>query len=159
MPIVLYRVDERLIHGQVVIGWGLDLRLQRYVLVDDDIALDDWEQELYRLAAGDADVLFATATEARERLGEWREEPARTIVLTRDIGTMRRLADGGRMVGEEVNLGGLHHAPGRKELLPYLFVSDEDREDLRKLGASGVSVSARELPDSHRVSLATLLDT
>ena len=38
MPVVLCRVDERLIHGQVVIGWGHELRPDRYVVVDDEIA-------------------------------------------------------------------------------------------------------------------------
>ena len=46
VPIVLFRVDERLIHGQVVIGWGHELRPERYVVVDDDLAESPWEQEL-----------------------------------------------------------------------------------------------------------------
>jgi mannose/fructose/N-acetylgalactosamine-specific phosphotransferase system component IIB len=49
MPVVLYRVDERLIHGQVVVGWGARLSPDRIVVVDDDIAASDWEQELYML--------------------------------------------------------------------------------------------------------------
>ena len=38
MAIVLYRVDERLIHGQVVIGWGSQLQPSRYLVVDDALA-------------------------------------------------------------------------------------------------------------------------
>ncbi|NIV57363.1 MAG: PTS transporter subunit IIB, partial [Actinobacteria bacterium] len=67
MPIVLHRVDERLIHGQVVIGWGHQLRPDRYVVVDDELAASDWEQDLYRLGAGDADVVFADVESAVER--------------------------------------------------------------------------------------------
>ena len=157
MSIVLYRVDERLIHGQVVIGWGHELRPDRYVVVDDELASSDWEQELYRLAVTDAEVLFESVDGARSRLDEWRSDASRSIVLTRDIGSLRRLGEGGRLSGEQVNLGGLHHAQGKTELLPYLYVTEEDRADLRHLGEQGVEVAARDLPDATRVPLADLL--
>jgi PTS system mannose-specific IIB component/fructoselysine and glucoselysine-specific PTS system IIB component len=158
MPIVLFRVDERLVHGQVVLAWGNQLRPDRYVVVDDDLAVSDWEQELYRLGAEPAEVIFTTVEEARAHLDEWREEAARSIVLTRDVGAMRRLAGGGRLRGEKVNLGGQHHGPERDEVLSYLHLTAADREALRALGEDeGVEVSARDLPDAHKVPLKSLL--
>jgi PTS system mannose-specific IIB component/fructoselysine and glucoselysine-specific PTS system IIB component len=44
MSIVLFRVDERLIHGQVVVGWGAELHPDRIIVVDDEIAHSQWEQ-------------------------------------------------------------------------------------------------------------------
>jgi len=158
MPIVLLRVDERLVHGQVVLGWGSQLRPDRYVVIDDDLAASDWEQELYRLGAEPTDVIFATVEEARAHLDKWREEAPRSILLTRDVGAMRRLAGGGRLRGEKVNLGGLHHGPEREEVLSYLHLTAEDREALRALeDEEGVEVSARDLPDAHKVPLKSLL--
>ncbi len=157
MPILLYRVDERLIHGQVVIGWGNQLRPDQYIVVDDELARSDWEQDLYRLGAGGADVVFTTADAALQGLREWREAPDRSILLTRDIGTMRRLADGGALAGERLNLGGIHHGPGRIEVLTYLHLTDSDRANLRAIADSGCEVSARDLPDAHRVTLESLL--
>lgn len=156
MPIVLYRVDERLIHGQVVIGWGHQLRPGRYIVVDDELATSAWEQDLYRLGAGEAEVLFASVAEARERLDEWRSDPERSILLTRDTTCMRRLAQDGLLEGETVNLGGLRHGPGRIEVLTYLHLSDDDMEDLRELEEAGAEVTARDLPDAPAVSLQTL---
>ena len=49
MPVQLYRIDDRLIHGQVVVGWGQPLNIRLIVLVDDDVACCDWEQDLYRM--------------------------------------------------------------------------------------------------------------
>lgn len=157
MSIVLYRIDERLIHGQVVIGWGHHLRPDRYVVVDDALAASAWEQSLYRLGAGGADVLFVTADEARERMLEWRDADERSILLTRDVATMRRLADDGLLAGETVNLGGIHHGPSRDEVLTYVHVTDQEKRDLEAIAGTGAEVSARELPDSHRVSLETLV--
>jgi D-glucosaminate PTS system EIIB component len=158
MSIVLYRVDERLIHGQVVIGWGHQLRPSRYLVVDDDLADSDWEQDLYRLGADGAEVLFVTREEATRRLPEWQADEARAILLTRDIRTMRALAEGGRLEGARVNLGGLHHGEGRDEVLTYLHLGSGDREELRALAAAGAKVSARDLPETHRVELPALLE-
>lgn len=156
MPIVLYRVDERLIHGQVVIGWGHQLRPDRYIVVDDELSASEWEQDLYRLGSGGVDVLFVTTDEARDHLDEWRAAEARSILLTRDTSTMRYLAEGGSMDGEHINLGGLRHGPGRAEVLTYLHLSDEDVRDLQTIAEAGVVVTARDLPDAHKVSLETL---
>jgi PTS system mannose-specific IIB component/fructoselysine and glucoselysine-specific PTS system IIB component len=157
VPVVLFRVDERLIHGQVVIGWGHQLRPDRYAVVDDDLAESEWEQDLYRLGAGTAEVVFATAERGRDLLSEWRDDSQRTILLTRDVETMWRLGEGGTLSGEGVNLGGIHHGPGRREVLTYLHLTPEDVDYLVKLDAEGVDIGARDLPDAHRVPLETLL--
>ncbi len=153
MPIVLFRIDERLIHGQVVIGWGHALRPDRYVIVDDELARSAWEQELYRLGAGEAEVTFLSAAEARPRVAEWAAAPTRSVVLTRDVSTMRMLAEGGEMRGRVVNFGGLHPGPGREEVLTYLHLSPADLEDMRALSDAGVRLQARDLPDAPGVDL------
>lgn len=150
-------MDERLIHGQVVIGWGHHLRPERYLVVDDQLAESDWEQELYVLGAGEADVVFADVEGARERLAGWKDDPVRSILLTRDIRTMRRLSLDGRLDGARVALGGLHHGPGRVEVLPYLHLAPGDRDDLQLMADDGVDVIARDLPDAPKVGLATIL--
>lgn len=159
MAIVLLRVDERLIHGQVVVGWGNRLHPDRIAVVDDDLAISTWEQELYTLGlSGGLEATFVTVVGARERLADWRESAERIIVLTRDLSTMRRLAEGGMLEGEEVNLGGIHHAPGRTAVLPYLYLNDEERAEAVRLEQEGARVSARDLPGTRRIELDELLD-
>ncbi len=157
VTIVLQRVDERLIHGQVVIGWGGQLRPDRYLVVDDELAESEWEQELYALGAGDAEVLFTTVAHARTQLDQWRGDPERSIILTRNISGMLRLAAAGLLMDTSVNLGGIHHGPDRKEVLTYLHITPQDRDDLKALAEEGVKIFARDLPDAHKVSLATLV--
>ncbi|MDT8340411.1 MAG: PTS sugar transporter subunit IIB [Longimicrobiales bacterium] len=157
MGVVLYRVDERLIHGQVVIGWGRRLDPQCYVVVDDDLAAQTWEQELYRLALDGAQIRFLTVAEARGELPALQSAPERTLLLTRDVAHMARLAAGGLMEGTAVNLGGVHHRPGRTEVRSYLHLDEEDREALRALAAEGVTVSGQDLPEASRVQLEALL--
>lgn len=157
MPIVLFRVDERLIHGQVVVGWGGPLHADRIVVADDEIAASPWEQELYCLGVPpEIDAVFVTVDDARRRIPEWKGG-RRVIVLVRDVATARRVAEGGVLAGEEVNLGGIHHAEGRTRVLPYLHLGPGDGDALREIAASGAEVSARDLPASRKVMLDELL--
>jgi mannose/fructose/N-acetylgalactosamine-specific phosphotransferase system component IIB len=158
MPIVLHRVDERLIHGQVVVGWGAQLHAARIVVVDDDLAASEWEQELYCLGLPpDITPEFVSVERARTVLDTWRTSSERTIVLTRDVTTMAALGRDGLLRGAEVNIGGIHHAPGRRQVLPYVFLSGTEESALRDLAANGAEVSARDLPGTRRVPLTQLL--
>ena len=64
MALELYRIDDRLIHGQVVVGWGQPLDLGFIVLVDDEVAASDWEQELYRMGVPPEMDVYFDAVEA-----------------------------------------------------------------------------------------------
>jgi len=158
MPIVLLRIDERLIHGQVVVGWGATLHPDRIIVVDDEIAASTWEQELYGLGLPDEiRAAFHTVAEARERVPEWQADAARTLLLTRTVEAMSMLAADGVLQGTDVNIGGLHHSAGRRRVLPYVFLSDTERAALRALAEEGVEVSARDVPGARRVDLQHLL--
>lgn len=158
MSIVLFRIDERLIHGQVVVAWGGALHPDRIVVVDDELAVSAWEQELYVLGVPDeVTAEFASVEDARTRIDAWRASADRVIVLARDVATMLRLGRGGLLNGDEINVGGIHHAPDRREVLPYVFLSDREAIGLRELAAQGAEVSARDLPAARRVPLSQLL--
>jgi PTS system mannose-specific IIB component/fructoselysine and glucoselysine-specific PTS system IIB component len=160
VSILLYRIDERLIHGQVVIGWGAELRPARFIVVDDELAGSEWEQELYSLGLPSGmEVVFATVRDARARLSAWASDDTPSVLLTRDIDSMVVLGSEGGLAEVSVNIGGIHHAPGRTDVLSYVYLSDEDREALVKLDLIAGDVSARDLPASPKVPLQTLLKT
>lgn len=159
MPILLYRVDERLIHGQVIVGWGHVLHPERIVVVDDELAASTWEQELYLLGLpAEMAAEFDTVEQARARLDVWRAGRERVLLLTRDVSTMKRLAADGGLHGQEINLGGIHYAPGRRAVLPYLYLSEEERREVADLEDEGAHVTARDVPGARKVEMRELLD-
>lgn len=158
MSVVLFRVDERLIHGQVVVGWGARLHPDRIVVVDDDLADSGWEQELYTMGVPPGvDAGFVNVADAVDQLPGWQAGPGRVVLLTRDIATMTRLAASGLLRGEEVNIGGIHKAPGRDRVLRYVFLDDEERESLLELSGRGAEVTARDVPGARPVTLEELV--
>jgi len=158
MSVVLFRIDERLIHGQVVMGWGPQLAVEHYVVVDDELAASQWEQDLYRLGLPDtASADFLTVSAAKERLSDLDADSRPIVVLTRTIAAMNGLAEGDALRGREVNIGGLHHAVGRTERVPYVFLGQTEEAGLQALAEEGVVLSARDLPGSRAVKLEALL--
>jgi mannose/fructose/N-acetylgalactosamine-specific phosphotransferase system component IIB len=158
MPIVLFRVDDRLIHGQVVVGWGRPLGVNRIVLVDDQVAASAWEQDLYRMAVTpEVEVEFVTMGDAAERLRDWKSDPRRTLVLTGDLETMAALHAADPVTVHRINLGGIHHRAGRRERLPYLYLTDEEITRLEAVEAAGAAVAAQDLPTSPSVTLKALV--
>jgi PTS system mannose-specific IIB component/fructoselysine and glucoselysine-specific PTS system IIB component len=157
MPLLLCRVDDRLIHGQVVLGWGRPLGLERIVLVDDEVAANAWEQELYRMAVPDSiDVVFATVEAAGPQLGAWHADRRRTALLTGGIEEMAALHAADHDAVHRINLGGIHHQPGRSERLPYLYLTDGELSFLRRLAADGAEIVAQDVPTAPRVGVDAL---
>jgi mannose/fructose/N-acetylgalactosamine-specific phosphotransferase system component IIB len=157
VPIELHRIDDRLIHGQVVVGWGQPLELRFLVLVDDEVASSEWEQELYRMGVPpDMRVHFVSVAQAVEQYAQFAADPQPGMLLTGDIETMARLCEAIPAL-RRVNIGGVHHRAGRAQKLRYIFLTSDEEKQLRNLAARGVDVSAQDVPAARVVSLENVL--
>ena len=158
MPVALYRIDDRLIHGQVVVGWGQPLDIGFIVLVDDNVATCDWEQDLYRMGVPpEMEIIFADVAEAIRRHPEFTTDRRRGIIVTPDIDTMQRFVSGAGV--REVNVGGIHHRPGRQQKMRYVFLASAEEQQLRALMESGVRVTAQDVPGARPVPMSEVLST
>jgi len=157
MSIALARIDDRLIHGQVVIGWGVPLGVRLIALVDDDVAANPWEQEIYRMAVPPGvDVEFVTRQAAIERLRLWAGDSRPVFILTGTVDVMAALVRGGHGLVHHVNIGGLHAGPGRRERLRYVYLTEAEAAALSALEAEGTSVSAQDVPTSTAIRMRDL---
>lgn len=157
MPLALFRVDDRLVHGQVVIGWGRPLGARAIVLVDDTVATSGWEQDLYRMAAPEGvEIVFASTTEAVERMAAWQADPRPIILLTGDLQTMAALQAARPDIVSRVNLGGIHHRPGREERLRYLYLDEAEIALVDLMQSRGAVVTAQDLPTAVGVDAGSL---
>jgi mannose/fructose/N-acetylgalactosamine-specific phosphotransferase system component IIB len=155
--IVLCRIDDRLIHGQVVIGWGRALGIDLIILVNDDVAASEWEQELYRMAvAPGIEVRFVTVAEAAGQMPDWQSNGKRGLILTGDLETMAALHAANPQVVHKINLGGIHHRAGRRERLPFVYLTDQELRTLLVLEAGGAVITAQDIPTTPPVALRNL---
>jgi PTS system mannose-specific IIB component/fructoselysine and glucoselysine-specific PTS system IIB component len=157
MSVALYRIDDRLIHGQVVVGWGQPLDIDFIVLVDDNVACCDWEQDLYRMGVPpEMDLIFADVTTAIRDHASYASDKRKGMVVTPDIPTMQRLVYGVPEI-REVNVGGIHHRAGRVQKNRYVFLAPEEEAQLRAMVESGVKVTAQDVPAAREVPMSEIL--
>lgn len=154
----MHRIDERLIHGQVVVGWGNSLRLDRIVLVNDKVAANPWERELY-LACVPPDII-ATIHSVDEVISLILQDgfkKEKTILLVDSPFDILRMVEGGAPVAW-VNVGGLHSRGGRRRILPYLYLSAEEISAFKKLFLLGIRCECRDVPLAEKKDLSVLLE-
>jgi mannose/fructose/N-acetylgalactosamine-specific phosphotransferase system component IIB len=151
--IVLFRVDDRLIHGQVVLGWGTALKPDRIILVDDAVAANEWERNLYASAApAEIKVSILALTEAAAQLKAGVFDAEKVILLVKHPGNVLALMDLGLPV-TEVNVGGIHYREGREKVLENVYLDAGERGVMRELVKRGVTLDGRALPSSKAVTL------
>ncbi len=127
------------------------------VLVDDEVATSEWEQELYRMGVPPGvDVQFASVSDAAARFAEFQRDPRAGILLTGDIETMARLVADGAPI-KSVNIGGVHHHPSRTQRLRYVFLTSEEEAALKGIADTGVTVTAQDVPAARVIALEDVL--
>jgi PTS system mannose-specific IIB component/fructoselysine and glucoselysine-specific PTS system IIB component len=151
----LHRIDDRLIHGQVLVAWGARLDPARIWVVDDGVAASEWERVLFREAAPGIDVRVASVAEAAAAHAAEAEAPRAAFLLVRDLETARRLAEAGARV-TEWNVGGLHYAPGKEKVNDYVYLDERDRESAKALLAAGARLIVQDVPASRPLPLGAL---
>jgi sorbose PTS system EIIB component len=151
--ISLLRIDDRLIHAQVVIGWGSILHPDRIVVSDDDVANDDWEKNLYLTAVPPeikVSILSIEETLAQLKGGVFDRE--KIIILVARPQSVLEMVERGFKIGT-VNVGGLHYAQGKEKILDNVYLDASERAALRELVKRGITLEARALPGSESIIL------
>ncbi|MEW6523045.1 MAG: PTS sugar transporter subunit IIB [Bacillota bacterium] len=157
LNLALVRVDDRLIHGQVVAVWMRALSANRIIIVDDKVAKDAFMQDILAMAAPPGVPVEAfTVADAVEVL---KGEPApgeKVIVLMKNPAAAVALRAAGVAI-THLNVGGMGAGPGRKSLYRNISASQEEINMLKLLSDQGVEVEFRIVAEEKGVSLANVL--
>lgn len=155
MSWLLQLVDDRLIHGQLVVAWASHLRPRRIWVVDDAAAANPWEHDLLAAAAPGIQVEVLTVADAVERHAAEAASPGGAFLIVRSLGTALALVEAGLAI-HTLNLGGIHYAPGRVKINDYIYLDEADRHRARLLIARGVILEVQDIPATRPQALASL---
>lgn len=142
---ILARIDNRLIHGQIIETWLPHTRASVVVVANDELAVDDLQQEIMALAIPQTvESLFVSI----ERIGEVVSDlnGMSVIVLFSSCSDAKRAFDNGFSF-EELNIGNVHYSPGKKQISPNVALSDDDESCLKQLSRRGVELDFRCVPN------------
>ena len=157
MDIQLIRIDDRLIHGQVVIGWAGYLKTRQIILCEDSVADNDWEKELYlSIVPKHIEAHVMTTKELAEYLKNSHLDLHKTIVLVNSPKVIEQLIQMGAPINK-VNVGGIHFKDGRKKLLNYLYLNDDEIDSFKRCIDKGVEFDCQDIPLCKRTPLGKLI--
>lgn len=152
---LILRVDDRLIHGQVIAGWARPLGIDRVVLASDRLSRDEWSCNAYRLAIPEGiDFCCCTIAECVRRIRGGNRH--RTMIVVESMNEASALVQGGLAV-PEVNVGGLGYHEGTREVASYIHLSPDDIDSVVTLHNLGVRVTGKQLPNSVAVDVVKKL--
>ncbi len=151
--ISLIRVDDRLIHGQVMAVWVRLLSINRILVADDEAAADAFSRQIMQLAMPSSTLLSVTPIdEAASQLPTIETDPSHTLVLLRTVAAAAQLHL--RYAYRTLNIGGIGMAPGRKPLWRSIAASASEVEMLSQLRRDGVDVYLQMIPSDVKKRIA-----
>lgn len=156
MAVVLVRVDQRLLHGQVVEGWVPFLKADT-VVVADDFSASDPIVGLAMTAACPAKVKLAVlkVSDAAAAAVAGKLPGTRTLLLVKSVESLGALWKQGARA-DAVNVGNVPIAPGRKRVTPSVALSIEELAQLEEVAATGAQVEARSVPKEKAADLRAM---
>jgi len=145
---LILRVDNRLLHGQVLLGWGEGWPADEIWLVSDRIVSDSLECELYTDAIpGNIDGGVLSLNEAAEKWRSLPEVDTNILVVLESISDLLLLLEKG-MMPIEAGLGNQEVHKGKHVYLKELRLDNDDLEVLEKVCSIGIPLVIRPLPHS-----------
>ena len=153
-PALLFHIDSRCIHGQIVAGWGIREHIARFVLANDAVAADEWERNQYLSTAGsEFETLVLSLADAVARLKEW-QDGRKTMLIAGSPEDALHVVIAGIRPGV-ITIGNLEPGPGKQQLSPTVFVDAEDRAALGQIVQLGVKVLIQPLPNSAPIAVSS----
>jgi mannose/fructose/N-acetylgalactosamine-specific phosphotransferase system component IIB len=150
--VLFVRIDDRLIHGQVVEGWVNYLKATRILVADDRVAANALQRSIMEIAVPQG--LMVTIGGVEDICSQVRAsgENERAILLfSNPTDVLQALKFG--LLCQTINLGGMHYVPGKRKLGDVLSVDDADIASLRAIMARGITICIQSVPNEKPLQL------
>ncbi|MDR2399000.1 MAG: PTS sugar transporter subunit IIB [Endomicrobium sp.] len=158
MSIVLVRIDDRLVHGQIVQGWLKTIDIDAILVVSDSAAKDKMQQTLMKMALPNAINLYVKSLkDATTSLkGGYYDKENIMILAAHPSDILYMMNEGVKITS--LNIGGMHFINGKKQLFKNICVDNEDIKNLHRIYSKGVEVENRILPEDEKSNVMNLLE-
>ena len=157
MNIVLARIDDRLIHGQVVTVWTKETRCERIIVCSDEVAQDVIRKTLLTQVAPPG--ITASVVDIEKAIRVYKNPKyadTRTLLLFTNPTDVLRMVEGGVDI-KSVNVGGMSFKEGKRQMTKAVSVDDKDVESFRKLNGKGIELEIRKVASDSKIAVMSIL--
>ena len=156
MSIALYRIDDRLVHGQVMTAWARIFNIAKIIVVDDATAKNAFLCDVMKMAVpSGCSVQILSVADAVPVLQVSEKSDEKTIVLVKAPIALRALIDQGIVI-KEINVGNVGAGPGRKAVMRSTQLTKEEYDTLVGMSAQGIHIYFQMLPEAKSMELDKL---
>lgn len=156
--IKLFRLDFRLIHGQVIAKWFGQIRGNEIVIVDDDLSQDSFMASIYEMSAPvDSKVHVYSVEDAVKKVEDGTFASGKVLVLFKSVDQVYKAVQNGFKV-DELQIGGLGSAPGRINVYGPITLDDHDASLLKRISDQGTNVYLQQVPEEAKMSFSKVLE-
>ena len=147
------RVDDRLIQGQVATRWATGLKVNRIMIIDDAVAVNETEKSILRMAAPagvNTSILQFEKALANIKNGNYAGQRVMLVVKSPVI-LVKMMEAGINLL--PVNIGNMSNRPGTTQYKKSISMTEDEKAAVEKLLQSGIKVTAQMVPDEPDVSI------
>ena len=146
--ILLARIDNRLVHGQIVCLWAGAVGANLIVVADDETAENEIEKSVMKMAASSLgyDTRFFTIQKTIDIIDKASDDQ-HILLICQTPKDLRRVIEGGVKI-KEVDIGNLYYDEGEEKLTDKVSVSKEDLKDLNYIKKHVDKIYIQDTPDS-----------
>jgi len=157
MKISLARIDDRLIHGQVVTSWSKETKCERIIVCNDEVAADPIRKTLLEQVAPPGVKANVLNIEKAIRVyNNPKYADVNAMLLFTNPTDVLRLVEGGVPL-KTVNIGGMSFKEGKKQITGTISVNDVDIEAFNKLNDLGIELEIRKVVADSKINLMSKL--
>lgn len=153
--IVLTRIDNRLIHGQVATQWASSVKGNLILVANDVVAADTFRQGLMDMAAPSFCQTRYFSLEKTINVIHKASEAQKIIIIVESPKDALTLVEGGVPI-KKINIGNMHMAEGKRQVATVVAVDDEDVAAFTKLQELGVELEIRKVPSEGAEDISKL---
>ncbi len=153
----IIRIDDRLIHGQVLVGWCNHHPIKKFVICDNEIIENEWEKNLLLTCVPpNFQIEILSTGDTCKFIKENMTLTELTMILVNSPHQIKEMAEIDLPV-KRINVGGIHYKENRKQYLFYLFLSPEEVEVFKELLNKGYVFECQDLPTNKKYDLKKIL--
>ncbi|MBC8060845.1 MAG: PTS sugar transporter subunit IIB [Clostridiaceae bacterium] len=157
MKISLARIDDRLIHGQVVTSWSKETKCERIIVCSDEVAADPIRKTLLEQVAPPGVKANVVGIEKAIRVCKNpKYEGVNALLLFTNPTDVLRLIEGGVDL-KSINIGGMAFKEGKKQITGTISVNEKDIEAFKQLNEKGIELEIRKVVADSKIDLMSKL--
>ncbi|MDT2745106.1 PTS sugar transporter subunit IIB [Enterococcus asini] len=155
--IKLLRVDHRLLHGQVAFSWTTNLDVDCILVANDDVMVNDLRKTAIKLAKpSGVKLVIKSIQDSIQALNSGVTDKYNLLIVVESIADVKTLADNCPQI-ESINLGGTKSAPDKTQISKAIFLTENEKLQLKELLDKGIKIDIRMVPSDRKVDLETVL--